>query len=121
MKKIIITAVVIASVLVACKTSKPTEKKETAAAPPVNCATVSVSYTTDIKPILEQYCNRCHGRAGGYNFTDMADIKRSAQNGTLLGTIKWQSGYSKMPEGGAQLDAPTIAKVECWINNGMKQ
>ncbi|MGQ0829443.1 MAG: c-type cytochrome [Bacteroidota bacterium] len=120
MKKTILTTVVIAGVLAACKTTKPTETKTVTPAP-VDCGTMSVSYTADIKPIFEQYCNGCHGKAGGYNFAEMADIKRSAQNGTLLGTIKWEFGFSKMPAGGAQLDAATIAKVECWIKNGMRE
>lgn len=121
MKKIVIAVCAIAIVFAACKTSKPIEKKETAVVKPLDCGTMSVSYITDIKPILEQNCNRCHGRAGGYNFAEKADVTRSAQNGTLLGTIKWQHGFSKMPAGATQLDAATIAKVECWINNGMKE
>jgi hypothetical protein len=118
MKKLIIATILITAAFAACKTSKPTEKVVTK--PAVDCGTMSVSYATDIKPILEQNCNRCHGRAGGYNFSEMADVKRSAQNGSLLGTIKWQSGFPKMPAGAGQLDAATIDKVECWIKNGMK-
>lgn len=121
MKKVVIATGVIAIIFAACKTSKAPEKKETTAAKPaVDCGTMAVSYATDIKPILEQNCNGCHGKAGGYNFADMADVTRSAKNGSLLGTIKWDHGFPQMPARAAQLDATTISKVECWINNGMK-
>jgi hypothetical protein len=121
MKKIIITTTAIALLFAACKTTKSTDKKDAVVtSPAVDCSAMPVTYLTDIKPILEQHCNRCHGRAGGYNFSIMADITRAVKKGELLGTIKWQHGFPKMPISAPQLDAATISKVECWINNGMK-
>lgn len=120
MKKLFIATAIIAGTLAACKTSKKTTE-----APPkpvaLDCTTKAFTYAVDIKPIMEQYCTGCHGRAGGYNFTLTADVMRAAKNGALLGTIKRQSGFPQMPPNAAQLDATVIAKIECWINNGMKE
>jgi hypothetical protein len=84
---------------------------------------MTASYAADIQLILEKNCTRCHGYGGdgGYDFTSLADITRAAKNGDLMGTIKWQHGFPKMPAHAEQLDALTISKIECWVNNGMKQ
>ena len=48
-------------------------------------------------------------------------MKKAALNGELLGTIKHQKGYPKMPAFKEKLDQASIDKIECWINNGMKE
>lgn len=123
MKKILFSAVVIGSIFAACKSTKPTETTTTVVPKPAaDCSAVAVTYESDIKAILENNCTGCHGNrpAGGYNFTSMADIQRAAKNGDLLGTIKWEKGFPKMPARAGQLDQATITKIECWVNNGMK-
>lgn len=120
MKKIALVIVIFASVI-ACKTAKtPSEVKVEKS---IDCSTMNVTYTADIKPIFDKYCNSCHGNGGvgGYDFTSYKNIMRAANNGELLGTIKWERGFPKMPEDADKLDKATIAKIECWINNGMKQ
>jgi hypothetical protein len=90
----------------------------------IDCSKMSLSYNSDIKPILELYCIDCHGshkKKGGYNFTQISDLKRAAKSGNLLGSIKWKKGYPKMPRHDNQLDLNTINKIECWVNNGMKE
>ncbi len=119
MKKIIITSAVIASILVACKS-----KKETASsAPSINCANKALSYNTDIKTIIESSCTRCHNanKKAGYNFFTIESVKKAALNGELLGTIKHQKGFPNMPKLAEKLDQISIDKIECWINNGMKE
>ncbi|MCW3070225.1 MAG: hypothetical protein JWO44_115 [Bacteroidetes bacterium] len=121
MKKIIFTAVALAVVLLACKTTKT----PTAATPPpapLDCSTTAYTYEKDIRPIMEQNCTSCHNEnmKAGYNFYDIASVKKAAGNGYLLGTIKHQVGYDQMPPNGWPLDLPTINKIECWINTGMK-
>jgi hypothetical protein len=107
-----------------CKTSPPASQPTTTTPAPVElvCATPTPTYTVDIEPIFTKHCNSCHGArpAGGYNFKSMNDIIRSVNNGELLGTIKWERHYPKMPEGAPKLDDETIHKIECWIKNGMK-
>lgn len=88
-----------------------------------DCSKISVSYNSNIKPILETYCIRCHDEDGaaGYNFNRINDLKRAAQAGELIGTIKWKWGFPKMPKNDDQLDINTINTIECWVNNGMKE
>jgi hypothetical protein len=114
MKKLLITTTAIAIVFAACKTKQPT----TSVQPKKEC---KYTYTVDIKPIMEQYCVKCHGSAGGYDLKNFDDVSRSAKNGSLVGTIKWQSGFPKMPARSAQLDSATITKIECWVEAGAKQ
>lgn len=120
----LITLFVVSSlIVVGCKTTKHAETATVTPKPTVDCSTETPVYTTDIKPILEKSCNSCHGRmrtAGGYNFTKMEDIKRAADKGELIGTIKWTEGYAHMPMRADKLDDLTIHKIECWVQNGMK-
>ncbi|MBK7183044.1 MAG: hypothetical protein IPH89_08960 [Bacteroidetes bacterium] len=68
MKKLFISALVISSALVACKGSK--ETASTTPAVPLDCTSKVVSYTSDIKAIMEANCTRCHNtnNKAGYNF-----------------------------------------------------
>lgn len=120
MKKLIVSTLIIASTIVACKTA---EKSTTTAPPPLDCTTKSLAFTTDIKPVFDTYCTRCHNtnEKGGYNFQELSFIKKAASNGNLLGTIKHQKGFPHMPANAEPLSADVIAKIECWINNGMKE
>ncbi len=119
MKKIVLVTIGVATLL-ACKTTK---KQVAKSEPVIDCNGKNFSYNTDIKPLFEKYCNRCHsdGGAGGYDFTFMDDIRKAGRNGDLLGTVKWKRGYPKMPRRAARLDSTTVAKIECWIVNGMKE
>ena len=121
MKKIINSATIIASLLVACKGTK-----ETVSTPPVvplDCSNKTLTYSVDIKPIIESSCTKCHNKneKAGYNFLKIEFVKKAALNGELLGTIKHQKGFPKMPALAAKLDQLSIDKIECWINNGMKE
>lgn len=109
--------------MMSCKTHKPAATTATTTKPKVDCGTEIPVYTTDIKPILDMHCNNCHGKgaAGGYDLRLMEDITRGANNGELLGTIKWEGYYPHMPARAAKLDDATIKKIECWIQTGMKQ
>ena len=121
MKKIIVSITVITLALAACKTAEKTptvvEKPK-----PVDCTTATYTYAVDIKPIIDQYCAGCHNvnMKAGYNFRELSFVKKSAENGSLLGTIKNEKGYMHMPATGEQLDAAIVSKIECWVNNGMK-
>ena len=121
MKKIILTATVIAALLVACKGTK--ETVSTTPVAPLDCTSKTLSYQTDIKPIIETNCSRCHNanEKAGYNFLKIESVKKAATSGVLLGTIKHQKGFPKMPAYAAKLDQTSIDKIECWINNGMKE
>ena len=121
MKKLTVSALIIASALVACKSSK----KSTASAAPAKTETPAagptVTFAIDIKPILQQYCTRCHNtnEKAGYNFEELSFAKKAGANGDLLGSIKHMDGFDPMPANADQLDAATIAKIESWVKSGM--
>lgn len=121
MKKIIITSTIIASILVACKSTK--QPTTTAPAVTLDCSNKALTYSTDIKPIMEANCTKCHNtnEKAGYNFLKIEFVKKAVADGHLLGTIKHQKGFDKMPAYAAKLDQAIIDKIECWINNGMKE
>ena len=123
MKRTIIITFTSILFVVACKTAKKTEITSIPPPPPVNCGEMAALTYADIQPILDKSCNKCHsnGGTGGYDFTVLNDVLRSGSSGELLGTIKWKAGYPRMPADAPKLDEATIAKIECWINNGMKK
>lgn len=119
MKKIILASTVIASLLVAC-----TSTKETASTTPeatLTCTDATVTYAKDIKPILEANCTKCHnGGQVEFNFNKLEDIKLAISKEEFLESIKHMKGFPAMPKNASKLSQATIDKMECWINNGMK-
>ncbi len=89
------------------------------------CDTSSVSYATDIQPIFNRSCafSGCHvGNSAQFsNGHDLSSYERTQQttgSAVLLGSIKHESGFSRMPKGGGKLPACEIALIEAWINAG---
>ncbi len=88
-----------------------------------HCDSLGITYTKDIKAIMDQSCatGGCHdaGTASGSIILETYDqVKDQALNGVcFLTSIKWESGCSTMPQGQAQLSAETIDKIDCWIEN----
>jgi cytochrome c553 len=107
---LIISAAILAT---ACKSTKQTES---ASQKPAGI------YVSQIHPIFEMHCNSCHGTNGraGFDFTNIADVRRAAATGQLMGSIKWLDGYKKMPMRADKLDDATIMKLDNWIKDGMK-
>jgi cytochrome c553 len=81
----------------------------------------TVSYKTDVSPIITNNCLSCHStqsKQGGIDLEGHTQLKKYASNGGLLGTIKHTSGFSKMPQGASKLSDCNIAKIEKWVNAG---
>jgi hypothetical protein len=87
----------------------------------VTCDTMSMSYSEDVLPIINEYCVSCHGDFGSGNVSlnSYEKVKASAQNGGLLGSIDHSNGWDAMPQGQDQLDACTRDKIRAWINQGL--
>jgi mono/diheme cytochrome c family protein len=86
-----------------------------------NCDTTNVTYTNTIQPIMSQSCTGCHGSSspsGGIDLTTYSLVRASAEDGSLLGTMAFQSGYSPMPKGGNKVSDCTLNKIQAWINKG---
>ena len=88
------------------------------------CDTTSaVSYSTDIRPILDQNCStpNCHStlvKAGGFNLEDFAPTKDAVLGSRFMGTINHTSGFSPMPKGGTKLSDCDINKFQRWADAG---
>jgi mono/diheme cytochrome c family protein len=122
MKKIIIASTAFALTFAACKSTKQTATVAPAAA--LDCSSNKyLTYNGDIKAILQTHCTKCHNtnNKAGYNFLTLESVKKAVGNGELLGTIKHLKGFPKMPAFAAKMDQVAIDKIECWINNGMKE
>jgi hypothetical protein len=86
-----------------------------------DCEIETVTYSRTIVPILSAQCMSCHRNSaalGGVRLEDYEDLKIWVDNGRLLGSIRHQPGFSRMPQGGPRLPACSIAQIEAWIAVG---
>lgn len=89
--------------------------------PTTECQTDDMSLASDIIPILTQDCMQCHSNAanfGNVSLEDYEDLLQYVEDGSLLGVVKHDSGFSPMPKGAAKLLDCEIEKIQAWINNG---
>jgi len=94
----------------------------------INCAssgpcspTSPVSFITDILPIIDNYCYGCHNTAdpqGGYSYSTHNETMKSVNDGTLMGSIRFESGYVAMPENSSKMPACNIDLIQLWIDEG---
>ena len=86
-----------------------------------NCDTTTVSYTTDIVPLLQSNCYVCHSQnaaMGGVTLEGHSRAQLYANNGRLLGSVSHAPGFSPMPKSGNKLSLCEINKIKRWINLG---
>ena len=89
-----------------------------------SCDTIQVTYSASVAPILQQYCLSCHSNAkagsfgGNIKLETWANVKLRVENGSLLGAISHQGGYSPMPKGASKLNDCPIAVIQKWITAG---
>lgn len=109
--------VVFGSLLTACVYDNEEELFEDS-----DCPTLNMSLSDDITPILQSNgCVGCHGATNGSGGVDLETyngIKAAVESGKLLGSVNWDGSASQMPQGGAQIDACLINKLEAWIEQG---
>ena len=85
------------------------------------CESQNVSYAADISPVFDLHCVGCHGGntpSAGIDLSNHTGVKVVADNGRLYGSILWENGFSKMPQGGDKLSDCTIDKIKNWIDSG---
>lgn len=85
------------------------------------CVSTNMSFTTNIKPILQNFCFSCHGNGlsqNAVNFDTYAGVKAVADNGKLVGTISHASGFVAMPQSGPKLSECNIDKIKSWVTSG---
>lgn len=89
--------------------------------PDLGCDTVNVTYSQVVLPIIDAACYDCHDSAndfGGITLEGYDKLKVLVDNGSLLGVIKREAGWSPMPKNQGPLPDCDIEKIEVWINNG---
>jgi len=85
------------------------------------CDTANVTYSATVWPIIETNCTGCHNAgfpSGNISLSNYDEIVAAVQNGSLLGTIRHENGWSPMPKGGGKLADCDIKKIETWVNAG---
>jgi len=99
------------------------DKEETLYPSPTDCGT-GVTYTKDIKPIVDANCVSCHSStvaksSGGGNVLDTYEgIKSLATPGTLFNAVNHSPGASKMPKSASKLNDCSILKIKTWVDAG---
>ena len=84
--------------------------------PEVTCSD-TISFSNDVLPIIQNNCTGCHDNSNGYTLTNHQNI--SENYAAIVGSMKGQ-GFKLMPDGGPALPDSLIQKIECWVNQGMK-
>lgn len=85
------------------------------------CDTSNVTYAGTVKPLLDTYCNGCHGGSsplGNVNYNTYAGVKATVTDGSLMGSIQHASGYSPMPQNGNKLSNCNISLIKTWVDAG---
>ena len=77
----------------------------------------TVSFSNDVLPIIQNNCTGCHDNSNGYTFTNHQNIFDNYA--AIVGSMKGV-GYQLMPQGGPALPDSVIQKIQCWVNQGMK-
>lgn len=86
--------------------------------------TKALTYTADIKPILDANCgagNSCHNGGGSQSGIDLGTYAgaKAAALGKLVGAITWDGSASNMPKGStSKINDCSIAKIKKWVNTG---
>lgn len=105
--------------LVSCYRDKVEELHPTTDA---NCDTANISYSQTIVPIMNANCVSCHSGPspkGNILLDNYAGFKKPISNGSLIGSITFDSLYVPMPEGATKpIDNCYIKKIKAWVHAG---
>lgn len=86
------------------------------------CDTTAVTYSGTVVPILVNQCYSCHSGSAsaslGLKLDTYSTLMVQVNNGSLLGSVEHQNGFSPMPKGGGKMQDCDIAKIRTWIRAG---
>jgi mono/diheme cytochrome c family protein len=87
------------------------------------CDTTGVTFSDKIWPMMQQYCTGCHSVSspgGGIVIEGYGDLVALAGNGSLMGSVRYETGYSQMPTN-QQLSECNIGLIQKWIDEGFPE
>ncbi len=109
------------AMLTACKAKKTTTATKTKSV----CENMVVTYTANVKPVIDANCgNSCHSaqkKASGIDLSNYESVREEAKKVRFMGAINHQAPFSPMPKKHPKLSDSTIQVLQCWIDNGSKQ
>jgi hypothetical protein len=84
--------------------------------PPVDCASITKTWTGDVNPIIQTYCNQptCHDVA---SVNGPGPLTNYAQVFSARNLIREAIASGLMPQN-TTLNATQRAKIVCWIDSG---
>jgi hypothetical protein len=97
------------------------DNEATLLGPGAACKTTSISYKSDIIPIIDANCNSCHSTAanlGNVILDNYQSIKIYAVSGALAGTTQQNGNYSPMPKNSAKMNTCNVSMIATWISEG---
>jgi mono/diheme cytochrome c family protein len=86
--------------------------------------TANIKYTGNVELIILENCAGCHNVSNpskGILLDSYAEVKKSAENGSLLGSIEYLQGFTPMPLNQGKMNDCDIQKIKGWIKQGMPQ
>ena len=94
--------------------------------PGSSCDTTNISYSNDLRPLLDESCAYVGCHAGNspsaqLDLTDYQDVKRIADNGQLVNRISRPSGDPGLMPPGGRLGMCSIEQIEAWVASGAPQ
>ena len=87
---------------------------------PVTCDTSDITYSQTVVPLLGTYgCTGCHSgssASAGIRLDSYDEVVRWQDR--MIGSIRHDAGFSRMPRGGGKMSDCEITQIETWLNDG---
>jgi uncharacterized membrane protein len=84
----------------------------------------TISYTKDVKSIIDGNCVSCHssGRSAAFRpLTTYAEVKAAVESAGLLSRIQLQSGQQGLMPQGGRMSQTNIDLIVKWNTDGLKE
>jgi uncharacterized membrane protein len=108
-KEFLLLAIVV--LLSSCLTNVVEEAEEIVdPATPDPCA--DITFTMNVKPIIDNNCVQCHGTGG--NFPNLTTYNGVSSNAAI---VKTETSTRRMPQG-TTLTEDEIKAISCWVDAG---
>jgi hypothetical protein len=86
-----------------------------------NCNTANITYSAEVRTILQSYCTGCHNQQlanGGIRLHNYENVMIYVNDGSLMGSINHDPGYVAMPLGQSKIPLCNIDQIQAWIDAG---